>query len=144
LCFRFTSSWSISSDVVITRLLAWKPRSAVIMLVNSWARSTFDISTAPGIRVPRPFVPAMLAVSAPELFVAIQLLPETRWRPASFGKVAREMTAILVTTPAESVTDTVPFWATVTDCEPGGIVILVSLAAPVSGLPDESSLKPTT
>ena len=33
---------------MITRLLAWKPRWAVIMFVNSCARSTFDISTAPG------------------------------------------------------------------------------------------------
>ena len=39
---------------------------------------------------------------------------------------------------------TMPFWPIVTDCEPGGIVILVSFAAPVSGLPVESSLKPTT
>ena len=38
--------------------------------------------------------------------------------------------ATLVTAPAESVTDTVPFWAIVTDCDPAGIVILVSLARP--------------
>ena len=76
--------------------------------------------------------------------MAIQLLPETRCRPALFGNVASERTAILVTAPAESVTETVPFWPIVTDWEPGGTVILVSLAAPVSGLPLESSLKPTT
>jgi hypothetical protein len=29
---------------VITRELAWKPRSAMIMNVNCWARSTLDIS----------------------------------------------------------------------------------------------------
>lgn len=45
--FRFTSSCNISSLVVITLLLAWKPRCVTIMLVNSCARSTFDISSAP-------------------------------------------------------------------------------------------------
>ena len=31
----------------MTRPFAWKPRWAMIMLVNSFARSTFDISRAP-------------------------------------------------------------------------------------------------
>lgn len=44
---RFTNSCSISSLLVITRELAWKPRCVTIMFVNSWARSTFDISSAP-------------------------------------------------------------------------------------------------
>src|SRR6185437_9827535 len=107
-------------------------------------RFTFDISIAPGVSVPRPFVPAMFAVSAPELFVATQLLPPTRSRPALFGNEPSEMMATLVTAPAESVTDTVPFWAIVTDCDPAGIVILVSLAAPVRGWPRLLNLKPTT
>src|SRR5690242_6349399 len=98
------------------------------MFVDSWARFTFDISTAPGVRVTW----------------AVQLLPPTRMRPALFGNVASEITATFVTAPAESVTDTVPFWAIVTDCDPGGIVILVSLAAPVSGWPRLLNLKPTT
>jgi len=45
--FRFTTSCSISSLFVMTRLFAWKPRWATIMFVNSCARSTFDISSAP-------------------------------------------------------------------------------------------------
>lgn len=45
--FRFTNSCSISSLLVITRELAWKPRCVTIMFVNSWARSTLDISSAP-------------------------------------------------------------------------------------------------
>ncbi len=49
--FRFTSSVSISSAVVITRALAWKPRCAIIMLVNSSDRSTFELSSAPGVMV---------------------------------------------------------------------------------------------
>ena len=68
-------------------------------------------------------------------------MPPTRSRPASFGNLASEITATLVTAPAESVTDTVPFWAIVTDCDPAGIVILVSLAAPVSGLPFDVELE---
>ena len=37
---RLTRSCRISSEVVMTRELAWKPRWATIRLVNSWARST--------------------------------------------------------------------------------------------------------
>jgi hypothetical protein len=44
--FRFTTSCSISSLFVITGLFAWKPRRATIMLVNSCARFSFDISRA--------------------------------------------------------------------------------------------------
>jgi hypothetical protein len=33
--FRLTTSWSISSLLVMTRLFAWKPRCETIMLVNS-------------------------------------------------------------------------------------------------------------
>lgn len=49
--FRLTSSWSISSAEVMTRALDWKPRWAVIMLVNSWARSTLLISRAPEVMI---------------------------------------------------------------------------------------------
>ena len=49
-----TRSWRISSEVVITRELAWKPRSAMIMLVNCWARSTFEPSRKPVAIWPRP------------------------------------------------------------------------------------------
>ena len=52
---RSSSTWSL---VVITRELAWNPRWARIRLVNSAARSTFDISSAPPIRVPRRPSPA--------------------------------------------------------------------------------------
>ncbi len=46
---RLTSSCSISSLVVITRAFDWKPLCVVIMFVNSCARSTFDISSAPEV-----------------------------------------------------------------------------------------------
>ena len=49
---RFTRSDSIWSAVEMTRELAWKPRCAVIMFVNSDARSTFDISMEPAAVTP--------------------------------------------------------------------------------------------
>ena len=45
----FTRSTSISSDVEIVRAFAWNPRCATIMFVNSWAMSTLDISSVPGL-----------------------------------------------------------------------------------------------
>jgi hypothetical protein len=49
---------------------AWKPRWATIRLVNSWARSTFDISSVPPARRPRPPLPAPPTLARPELTVA--------------------------------------------------------------------------
>src|SRR3954463_710813 len=86
---RVTRSCSIWSAVEITRELAWKPRCALIMFVNSWARSTFDISTAPEVTSEK-LPPGVPTFSGPELFDADQRLLETRWRPASFAKVASE------------------------------------------------------
>ena len=62
----------MSSAVVMTRELAWNPRSAVIMLVNVWARSTLDISTAPGLSVPAPPEPGMLSLFGPEFADGVQ------------------------------------------------------------------------
>src|SRR5262245_17532549 len=86
---------------------AWKPRWAVIIEVNSWARSTFDISTSPTASTPRPFWPgapqeATPAVGgvvllddvesyAPELAVAWNRLSPMRDRPAGFGNLASAM-----------------------------------------------------
>src|SRR5262249_15121160 len=64
--FKFTRSWRISSEVVITREFAWKPRWATIKLVNSAARSTFDISSVPPDIVPRPPWPATPIWAFPE------------------------------------------------------------------------------
>ena len=71
--------------------------------------------------MPRPFVPAVAAVSAPELFEAPELVAaDTRSRPSSFGNFASEMAATWVTTPAESTVVTMPSWPIVTDlCSPG-------------------------
>src|SRR3954452_12609180 len=85
----FTRSWSMSSAVVMTREFAWKPRSAVIMLVNVWARSTLDISTAPGLRVPAPPTPGTLVVAGPEFADGVHMLSPARSRPEAFGNVAR-------------------------------------------------------
>ena len=45
--------------MVITLELAWKPRWAMTRLVNSWARSTFDISSAPLTTEPMPALPGV-------------------------------------------------------------------------------------
>ena len=72
----------------MTRLLAWKPRSAVIIPVNCVARSTFDISSAPVVTVPRPPVPAAPILGAPDADVAEKLFWPARRRPAEFRKFA--------------------------------------------------------
>src|SRR3954451_24577476 len=64
---RLTRSWRISSELVITRLFAWKPRWATIRPVNSSARSTLDISSAPELSTPRPPIPATPTFATPEL-----------------------------------------------------------------------------
>ena len=45
--FRFTSSSSKVSEVVIIREFAWNPLWVVIISVNSVDRSTLDISSTP-------------------------------------------------------------------------------------------------
>src|SRR3954468_7451201 len=87
---RFTRSCSISSEVEMTRELAWKPRWAVIMFVNVWARSTLDISSAPAVVTPK-LPPGVPVVSGPELADTFQRFDEERSRPAAFGNVASEM-----------------------------------------------------
>ena len=48
----FTNSWSISSVTVIILEFAWNPLWVVIMLENSFARSTFAISSQPLLMIP--------------------------------------------------------------------------------------------
>ena len=50
--FKFTSSCKISSEVVMIRVLAWNPRCATIISVNSSDRSTLDISREPDLIAP--------------------------------------------------------------------------------------------
>ena len=58
--FRFISSCSISSDVVITLEFAWNPLCATIIFTNSVARSTFDCSRELGFIFPVPDTPGAL------------------------------------------------------------------------------------
>ncbi len=82
----------------MTRPLAWKPRCASIMFVNSCARSTFDISSEPAASVPRPFTsPGTPTTGLPEFGDWTNFVPATRWRPCSFGNFA--------SVSCESVTD---------------------------------------
>src|ERR1700679_1469417 len=86
---RFTRVWSISSAVVIVRELASKPRCASIMLVNSVANSTFDISSVPEIVMPN-LPPGVPSSALPEATLSTQLLPVVRSRPGSLEKRAIE------------------------------------------------------
>src|SRR4051812_12862203 len=95
------------------------------MLVNSWARSTFDISTAPGVTSPAPDTPGASTVAAPEFWDAWNLFPDIRWRPLSFGNFARLIVATTAETPAVTVI-TSPFWPTLAESTVGGTVIFVS------------------
>ena len=72
----------------MTRLFAWKPRSAVIIPVNCVARSTFDISSAPVVTEPRPPVAAVPMLAAPDAEVAAKLFWPARRRPAELRKLA--------------------------------------------------------
>src|SRR3712207_3771493 len=80
---RLTSSWRISSEVVMIRLLAWKPRWAITRLVNSCARSTFDISSAPLVMRPRPAEPAEPTWARPEFTVLRNIESPIFSRPRS-------------------------------------------------------------
>ena len=51
----------------MTRELAWKPRCVMTMLLNSSATSTLDISSVPGLIVPRPPTPVVPTCGSPEL-----------------------------------------------------------------------------
>src|SRR5690606_35030005 len=102
--FRFTSSCSISSDVVMTRELAWKPRWVTIMLVNSWDRSTLDISREPGAMMPRGPEPGAPMRASPELGVGSNMVPPTLASPPGLLNTAtaicpRSSMAPLVNTP---------------------------------------------
>ena len=75
----------------MTRELAWKPRWAVIMFVNVWARSTLDISIAPAVvEAACRRCRACSTCAAPELADSIQRLPDARSRPAAFWNVASD------------------------------------------------------
>jgi hypothetical protein len=56
-----TSGMRMLSAVVIVLELAWKPRSAKIVCENSRQGSTLDISSAPGMTVPKRYAPGIFA-----------------------------------------------------------------------------------
>src|SRR5581483_2983867 len=78
------SSCSSSSDVVIMRELAWKPRWARIISVNCCARFAFDISRLPLSTVPNPWPPGCPIIGRPELTESWNALSPTRVRPPGF------------------------------------------------------------
>ena len=58
---------SISSPTVMIFEFDWKPRCVMIISENSFAMSTFDISSADGVIV-TPRSDAVLTFAVPELF----------------------------------------------------------------------------
>src|SRR5262249_31057882 len=118
----------MSSAVVMTRLFAWYPRWAVIRFVNSWARSTFDISTAPVVSEPKPWAesPGVDTSAGPELFETENRLPPSRFRPWSFANFASVTYVVVVTGGVPGVmTVTAPFGSIDTDVAFAGMLIFV-------------------
>src|SRR4051812_9915352 len=109
----------------MTRELAWKPRCAVIMLVNAWARSTLDISTAPAVVKPNCALGVPM-VGAPELDDCSQRFEPDRSRPAALLNVASDRNPAVTRVPVVSTYVTSPFWPIATLVDPGGTLISVS------------------
>ncbi len=63
---RLTTSAISSSVVVMIREFAWNPLWAVIMLTNSWARSTLLSSRVFAAMAPSPEVPGALTIGGPD------------------------------------------------------------------------------
>src|SRR3954471_20466463 len=105
----------------MTRELAWKPRCAVIMLVNVDARSTLDISIAPACVAPRPLVPGVPVVFGPELDEVIHSLPPWRSRPDEFANVASARRyGVTRVWDTGSIHETPPVWSMATPVAPVG------------------------
>src|SRR3954447_1075256 len=91
------------------------------MFVNSWARSTFDISTAPDVTSEK-LPPGVPTLSGPELLDADQRLLETRCRPASLANCASERyPAVTRAPPAAGAYETEPSRALDRFVAPAGI-----------------------
>src|SRR5690606_2192271 len=86
--FRFTTSCSISSLLVITRPAAWNPRWVTIIRVNSCARSTFDISSPPLEIDDWLPSPEKLSTGSPEFEETVYMFSPVRTSPAGLVKSA--------------------------------------------------------
>src|SRR3954447_14992268 len=109
----------------MTRELAWKPRCAVIMLVNAWARSTLDISIAPDVVKPNCALGVPM-VGVPEFADCSQRFEPERSRPDVLLNVASEMKPADTRVPVPSTYLTSPFWPIDMFVEPGGMFSSVS------------------
>ncbi len=87
--FKFTSSSSKESEVVIIRLFAWKPRCVVIISVNSADRSTLLISNTPDSMLPpSAVISEPVPSNSPEFEVAEYRLLPALARPEALAKFA--------------------------------------------------------
>src|SRR5690606_3476719 len=100
--FRFTSSLSISSEVVITLALAWKPRWVTIIEVNSCERSTLEFSRAPAVMVDEFELPAKPSTARPELADSAYMLSPRRSKPVGLLNRASASCASAWLTPLEN------------------------------------------
>ena len=73
--------------------LAWKPLCVVIILVNSAARSTFDISSAPTAKLPERLTSSPTPSNVHELSVAENNESPSASRPDGFENVATAICA---------------------------------------------------
>src|SRR3954462_15053107 len=111
----------MESAVEMTRELAWKPRWAVIMLVNVCDRSTFDISIAPAVVTPRPAMPGVFCVLTPEMAEATHWLAPVRSRPDAFENVASVMRyGVVRCSVVGSMYDRPPDWSMARPVAPAG------------------------
>src|SRR5690554_1281103 len=114
--FRLTSSCNISSLAVITRAFDWKPRCAMIMFVNSWARSTLDISSAPEVIIDFDPSPTKPSTAAPEFAETWYMLSPTRISPVGLLKSASTIWASVSVTPLLKEPLMTPYWSMLMFC----------------------------
>src|SRR5579884_2839735 len=74
--------------MVMMRVLAWKPRCVMIRFVNSFERSTLDISTKPVLILPRPLTLGWPTWARPELLESLNRFWPSFSRPAGLEKLA--------------------------------------------------------
>lgn len=83
--------------------LAWNPRWVMIMSVNSFATSTFDISMAEGVILQPAASVAFLITASPELLDSSYKLSPNFVSPEVLANLATATCAIVCLTPLEYV-----------------------------------------
>ena len=98
-----TSDWRAVDVESTTLVFAWYAVCASMRSVSSVARSTFDPSTAPPWRDPRPFVPGSPSWALPEAAVGVYSPFPTSSNPCGFANCASAMVPSVWLSPLEYV-----------------------------------------